>query len=90
MCHDNAVSTLGKLWEHHSELMDVGAVAAVWVAALPLLSDAIEAQVGGTPRGTRAPRLCGWVRRWDRGGCDAAVGFVAETREVAMQLCSSC
>ncbi|MEW5314066.1 MAG: hypothetical protein WDW38_005590 [Sanguina aurantia] len=44
MCHDNAVSTLGKLWEHHSELMDVGAVAAVWVAALPLLSDAIEAQ----------------------------------------------
>ncbi|KAG1673229.1 hypothetical protein FOA52_013109 [Chlamydomonas sp. UWO 241] len=44
MATDNAVSTLGKILEYHSDVIDSAAVAAAWLAALPLTADHVEAQ----------------------------------------------
>ncbi|KIY96398.1 hypothetical protein MNEG_11566 [Monoraphidium neglectum] len=42
MATDNAISALGALLQHHSDVLDGGAVAAAWVAALPIKGDAVE------------------------------------------------
>eukprot|EP00955_Chlamydomonas_euryale_P025523 269296-Chlamydomonas_euryale.AAC.1 len=44
MATDNAVSTLGKILEFHSDAVDAAAVAAAWLGALPLTADHVEAQ----------------------------------------------
>jgi hypothetical protein len=41
---DNALSTLGKILEHYPDLPDTAAIATMWVNALPLTADALEAQ----------------------------------------------
>ena len=43
MATDNAISALGALLAHHSDVLDGDAVAAAWVAALPVKADAVEA-----------------------------------------------
>ena len=42
---DNAVSALGMLLQHHTDVVDKAQVAPLWVNALPLLADSIEAKV---------------------------------------------
>lgn len=62
MATDNAISTLGLLLQHHSDVLDGEAMAAAWVAALPIKGDAVEGvrahaqlvamlEVGGVGRG---------------------------------------
>lgn len=43
MATDNAISALGSLLQHHSDVLDGEAVAAAWVGALPIKGDAVEA-----------------------------------------------
>lgn len=43
MATDNAVSALGALLAHHSDVLDGDALAAAWVAGLPIKGDAVEA-----------------------------------------------
>jgi hypothetical protein len=44
MATDNAVSTLGKILEHHADVVDGASVSAAWLGALPLTADHVEAQ----------------------------------------------
>lgn len=45
MATDNAVSTLGKIVQHHADTIDSAAALEVWVNALPLKADFAEAEV---------------------------------------------
>jgi hypothetical protein len=72
MATDNAASALGRILEHHGDAVDGAAVAAAWVAALPLKADTVEAlpmhdllvrllEVGA--RAGRGPWLCTCLAR---------------------------
>jgi hypothetical protein len=43
MATDNAISALGALMEHHSDVLDGMALGEAWVGALPVKADAVEA-----------------------------------------------
>lgn len=43
MATDNAVAALGALLEHHSDVLDGGALGEAWVGALPIKADKVEA-----------------------------------------------
>jgi len=43
MATDNAISALGLLLQHHSDVLDADAMGTAWVAALPIKADAVEA-----------------------------------------------
>ncbi|KAK9810031.1 hypothetical protein WJX72_003666 [[Myrmecia] bisecta] len=44
MATDNAISSLGKILEHHPSMVDGAALGATWVNSLPLTSDVVEAK----------------------------------------------
>lgn len=61
MATDNAVSCLGRIVEHHADVLDAPAVIGLWLSHLPLKGDTIEAQVcwGAAHRDYRGRRAIG-------------------------------
>lgn len=77
MATDNAASALGRIVAQHAEALgaaDGGAAyVSVWLGALPLKADAVEATVGsgGTRAGAgggKGRQIQGLVYVWGRGG----------------------